>query len=124
MPASCGPTTRSNALAHIVCSIASISIVDGVPSEAATFARRPEIDEWRTDRSERRYHHVGGTSGGLGSLLAGLVMAVAGAYLLMDRVTVTSHLWQLFGYDAFGLSLLPLIVGVGLLIFDGRNVLG
>jgi hypothetical protein len=103
---------------------ASVSIADGVPSEADTLARGLEIDELRAERSARRFGDVGGTSGGLGTFLAGFVMAVAGGYLLMDRVTVTSHFWQLFGYDAFGLSLLPLIVGVGMLFFDGRNVLG
>lgn len=51
-------------------------------------------------------------------------MAVAGGYVLLDRVTVTSHFWHLFGYDMFGLSLVPLIAGIGLLFFGGRGVLG
>jgi hypothetical protein len=67
---------------------------------------------------------AGGTPGGLGSFFAGLAMVVAGGYLLLTRVTVTSGLWQLWGYNAFGLSLLPLLIGIGLLFFDGRSLGG
>lgn len=67
---------------------------------------------------------AGGTPGGLGSFLAGSAMVVAGGYLLLTRVTVTSGLWQLWGYNAFGLSLVPLLVGIGFLFFDGRSLLG
>ena len=67
---------------------------------------------------------AGGTPGGLGAFLAGLAMVVAGGYLLLTRVTVTSGLWQLWGYNAFGLSLVPLLIGIGLLFFDGRSLAG
>jgi uncharacterized protein len=67
---------------------------------------------------------AGGTPGGLGSFLAGFAMVVAGGYLLLTRVTVASGLWQLWGYNAFGLSLLPLLIGIGILFFDGRSVPG
>ena len=91
-------------------------------------ARRCQTGVWVDDResirSARRYRDVGGTSGGLGSFVLGLVMAVGGGYLLLNQVTVTSHAWYVFGYDAFGLSLVPLLLGIGLLFFGGRNVLG
>jgi hypothetical protein len=67
---------------------------------------------------------AGGTPGGLGGFFAGLAMVVAGGYLLLTRVTVTSGLWQLWGYNAFGLSLLPLLIGIGLLFFNGRSLAG
>ena len=51
-------------------------------------------------------------------------MAVAGAYLLSSRVTVTSGWWDIWGYNAFGLSLVPLIFGIGLLFFNGRSKVG
>jgi multisubunit Na+/H+ antiporter MnhF subunit len=51
-------------------------------------------------------------------------MVVAGGYLLLTRVTVGSLYWTLWGYNAFGLSLLPLLAGIGLLFFDGRSVFG
>ncbi|HEX8687951.1 MAG TPA: hypothetical protein VF736_04325 [Pyrinomonadaceae bacterium] len=67
---------------------------------------------------------AGGTSGGVGEFLLGLGMSVAGAYLLTQRVTVTSGAWTLWGYNAFGLSLLPLLFGIGLLFFNGRSIAG
>ena len=51
-------------------------------------------------------------------------MAAGGGYLLMNQVTVSSGLWQLWGYNAFGISLIPLLIGVGLLFFDGSSKLG
>lgn len=67
---------------------------------------------------------AGGTPGGLGTFLAGAVMVVAGGYLLLARVTVTTGYWRFWGYDAFGLSLFPLLIGIGLLFFNGRSLAG
>jgi len=67
---------------------------------------------------------AGGTSGGIGQFFIGLAMAVSGGYLLTNQVTVTSGFGSWFGPHTFGLSLLPLIVGVGILFFDGKSVLG
>lgn len=67
---------------------------------------------------------AGGTPGGLGEFLMGLVMAVAGGYLLTSHVTVQSGFWTVWGYDTFGLSLVPLIFGIGIVFFNGRSVLG
>jgi len=67
---------------------------------------------------------VGGTPGGLPLFLAGAAMLVAGGYLLLARVTVSSGYWAFWGYNAFGLSLVPLLVGIGVLFFNGRSLLG
>jgi hypothetical protein len=67
---------------------------------------------------------AGGTSGGIGMFLFGLGMAIAGGYLLTTQVTVTSNSWRFGGYNAFGLSLIPLILGIGLLFFNGRSIIG
>ncbi|HEX8170816.1 MAG TPA: hypothetical protein VF824_09780 [Thermoanaerobaculia bacterium] len=67
---------------------------------------------------------AGGTRGGIGLFLFGLGMAVAGAYLLTNQVTVSSGYWHFWGMNAFGLSLVPLILGIGLLFFNGRSVIG
>jgi hypothetical protein len=56
--------------------------------------------------------------------LGGAAMVVAGGYLLLDRVNVTSGLWSFYGYDAFGLSLVPLLAGIGVLFYNGRSVAG
>ena len=67
---------------------------------------------------------AGGTPGGLGEFFAGLAMAAGGGYLLMQQVTVSSGYWQLWGYNAFGISLIPLLIGIGMVFFDGRSKLG
>lgn len=67
---------------------------------------------------------AGGTEGGIGAFVIGALMAVAGAYLLTNQVTVTTGYWRLWGYNAFGLSLVPFIIGIAFLFFDGRSILG
>jgi predicted membrane channel-forming protein YqfA (hemolysin III family) len=67
---------------------------------------------------------AGGTPGGIGQFLIGFALAVAGGWLLMNQVVVSGGNWAIWGYNSFGLSLLPFILGVGLLFFDGRSVLG
>jgi hypothetical protein len=67
---------------------------------------------------------AGGTPGGLGEFFSGLAMAIAGGYLLLQQVTVSSGMWQLWGYNAFGLSLVPLLIGIMMLFFDGKSKLG
>jgi uncharacterized protein len=67
---------------------------------------------------------AGGTPGGVGQFLIGLGMAGSGAYLLTSQVTVSTSYWTLWGYNSFGLSLLPLLFGIGLLFFNGRSMLG
>jgi hypothetical protein len=67
---------------------------------------------------------AGGTSGGVGTFLAGAAMVVAGGYLLLTRVSVTSGGWRVYGYNAFGLSLLPLLIGIGALFYNGRSIAG
>lgn len=72
----------------------------------------------------RPVNGAGGTPGGLGTFVAGAAMLVTGCYLLLTRVTVTSGSWRFHGYNAFGLSLFPLLIGVGMLFFNGRSLLG
>jgi hypothetical protein len=66
----------------------------------------------------------GGTRGGVGMFLFGLALAIAGGYLIMNQVQVTSGYWQWFGTNTFGLTLIPLIIGIGLLFFKARSVMG
>ena len=67
---------------------------------------------------------AGGTRGGIGTFLLGAAMVVVGGYLLLTRVTVSSGSWMWSGTSLFGLSLLPLLAGIGLLFFNGRSVAG
>ena len=66
----------------------------------------------------------GGTPGGMGTFLFGGAMFIAGGYLLLQQVTVSGGSWTIWGYNSFGLSLVPLLVGIGFLFYDGRSVLG
>jgi hypothetical protein len=78
----------------------------------------------REPRERREPRGAGGTPGGLGEFVLGVALAAAGGYLLANQVTVTSGFWQLWGYSAFGLSLLPVFLGIALLFFDGRSTAG
>lgn len=73
---------------------------------------------------ESKFNGAGGTSGGVLEFFIGLGMTVAGAYLLTNQVTVTSGFWSYRGYNTFGLSLLPLIFGIGILFFNGKSIVG
>ena len=54
----------------------------------------------------------------------GAALVVAGAYLLLTRVSVVSGGWLFYGYNAFGLTLFPLLIGIGILFYNGRSILG
>jgi hypothetical protein len=60
-------------------------------------------------------------------LLFGLGLTAGGAYLLMQRVTVAggTYFWNRwnFGQNSFGLTLIPLLLGIGLLIY-GKTAWG
>jgi hypothetical protein len=74
----------------------------------------------------KRKFEPGGTPGGGGEFLAGLVMMAVGVYLVFNRVTVHTSFWRYVGSPgtSFGVTLLPLLVGVGMLTFNGRSILG
>jgi hypothetical protein len=74
--------------------------------------------------TERRLGDVGGTPGGLGSFIMGVIMSCMGGYLLTNHVLVTSSYWNLYGANAFGISLIPFLFGVAMLFWNGRSVLG
>ncbi|HEX3695427.1 MAG TPA: hypothetical protein VH374_08550 [Polyangia bacterium] len=74
----------------------------------------------------RRFEGPGGTPGGLGECLLGLVMMAVGIYLVFDHVTVHTSYWRFFGSGgtSFGITLMPLLIGFGALFFDGRSIIG
>ena len=68
---------------------------------------------------------AGGTPGGIGQFFIGLMCAVAGGWLLTNQVSVSSGGgWMIYGYNGFGLSLIPFILGTGLIFFNGKSILG
>jgi hypothetical protein len=74
----------------------------------------------------KRFEGPGGTPGGLGEALGGLAMIAAGVYLVFSHVTVHTSFWRFLGTpgQSFGLTLLPLLVGIGALFFNGSSRLG
>ena len=76
------------------------------------------------DYDEPRIRGAGGTPGGLGEFFLGLAMVIAGAYLITNRIVVVSGFWSMSGYSAFGLSLIPLIIGIGIVFFNGKSIAG
>ncbi len=72
--------------------------------------------------------NVGGTPGGARTFLLGMIMSIVGGYLLLQEVTVHGGYWH-FGFmggygSSFGITLLPLLFGVGILFFNGQSFVG
>jgi len=67
---------------------------------------------------------AGGTPGGVGQFFIGLVMVVVGVYLLLNQVQVTTSFWSFGRFGGFGPTLLPLLVGVGVLFYNGKSIVG
>lgn len=74
---------------------------------------------------------AGGTPGGLGRFFLGLGMMVAGGYLFLSSIRVY-HLFNL-GYSLYafgpvrlttGMTLLPLGLGLAMIFYNAKNVLG
>ena len=74
--------------------------------------------------AEHRMSDVGGTPGGLGSFLLGFAMTCVGGYLLSNQVMVASSYWNFYGGNTFGITLLPMLIGIGMLFFSGRSTIG
>ena len=74
----------------------------------------------------KKFEGPGGTPGGAGETLVGLIMIAVGVYIVFDHVTVHTSFWRFFGSPntSFGLTLLPLLGGIGVLFFNGRSLLG
>ena len=74
---------------------------------------------------------AGGTQGGVGRFFIGLAMMVGGGYLFFDAIKVTHHFSfarPLYSFGSFhltsGLTLIPLVFGVGLIFYNSKNILG
>jgi hypothetical protein len=73
--------------------------------------------------------NVGGTPGGARTFLLGLIMAIAGGYMLFQHVQVHGGYWN-WGWSgggtgrSFGITLLPLLFGIGILFVNGRSFIG
>ncbi len=74
---------------------------------------------------------AGGTSGGIGKFLLGLVMMCGGFYLLLNGIVVSSSFGlstRLFGSGGLGLTggmiLIPLLIGIAMVFYNAKSYLG
>jgi hypothetical protein len=74
---------------------------------------------------------AGGTSGGSGKFFLGLAMMCAGFYLLFQAIGVYSGFGfgsRLYGWSGMdvtgGMLMLPFVIGVALVFYNAKNVLG
>jgi hypothetical protein len=82
------------------------------------------MSQTRPDDKSTNRLSPGGTPGGLGTFLLGLAFSIAGGYLILNQVQVTTAYWQWWGGNTFGLTLIPLIIGIGILFFDAKSIAG
>ena len=74
--------------------------------------------------ADRSLSDVGGTPGGLGDFLIGFIMICVGGYLLTNQVIVAGSYWNFYGTNTFGITLIPMLFGVGILFWSGRSTIG
>ncbi len=74
---------------------------------------------------------AGGTTGGSGKFIIGLIMLCGGLYLLFNSINVYSsygfsaRLYSLGGYRVTsGMIMIPFMFGVGMVFYNARNYLG
>jgi hypothetical protein len=74
---------------------------------------------------------AGGTTGGSGKFIIGLIMLCGGLYLLFNSINVYSsygfsaRLYSLGGYRVTsGRIMIPFMFGVGMVFYNARNYLG
>lgn len=77
---------------------------------------------------------AGGSSGGTGKFLLGLIMMSGGVYMLLNAISVTSSFgfgYRLYSVQALGgmnitsgTVMIPFMLGVGLIFYNSKNKLG
>lgn len=74
---------------------------------------------------------AGGTEGGVGRFFLGLIMMIAGGYLFLSNIHVNTGFgsgytyWRVWGIGiTSGMVLVPFIFGVGMIFYNGGNLLG
>jgi hypothetical protein len=77
-----------------------------------------------SEYDERKLKGAGGTSGGLLEFIFGAALVIGGGFLFINQVSVSTTAWRIWGYNGFGVALIPLLIGIGLLFFNGRSLWG
>jgi len=72
----------------------------------------------------RSLKDVGGTPGGVGEFVVGFIMTCVGGYLISNQVNVVGSNWSFYGANTFGVTLIPMLLGVALLFWNGKGTMG
>src|SRR5258708_20249022 len=56
--------------------------------------------------------------------LIGSLLACLGGYFLANQVSVVGSYWTFYGANTFGITLVPMLLGVGILFWNGRSLAG
>ncbi len=74
---------------------------------------------------------AGGTSGGIGRFFIGLIMMIGGGYLFFNAIRVTHHFslgYRMHSFGSYhlttGMTLIPLVFGIGIIFYNYRNIIG
>lgn len=74
---------------------------------------------------------AGGSSGGIGQFLIGLVMMCGGVYMLLNAIVVSTHFgfgYQLYSFGRMGITsgmiMIPFMFGVGIIFYDSKKWYG
>lgn len=78
---------------------------------------------------------AGGTTGGVGEFLLGVLMMCGGFYLLLNAITVQSNFgmgMRLYGFSFYGnaigvtsgMVMIPFMFGIGMIFFNSKNLIG
>ncbi|WP_026101038.1 hypothetical protein [Synechococcus sp. PCC 7336] len=74
---------------------------------------------------------AGGTKGGVGRFLMGLIMTIGGGYLFFNSISVVNNFsfgYRLYRLGSFnltsGMVLIPFLFGIGMIFYDGKNFFG
>lgn len=77
---------------------------------------------------------AGGSSGGVGQFLLGLIMMCGGIYMLLNAIHVSAnfgfgaHLYSFSAMGGYGITsgmiMIPFMIGVGIVFYNSRNPLG
>ncbi|MBA3452579.1 MAG: hypothetical protein H0T42_05710 [Deltaproteobacteria bacterium] len=72
--------------------------------------------------------NVGGSPGGMKTFLLGIIMLVVGGYLLFHQVDIHGGYWRFNSLggagSSFGITLIPLLFGIGILFVNGQSMVG
>lgn len=72
----------------------------------------------------RNQINVGGTSGGFGEFVIGLLMIIVGFYMIFTNTIVYTSFWSMRGYSLLGPLIILFLIGVVFLFADSASVIG